>query len=824
MAKALAGYKCAVRIKSEGENVDSPTPKQAVGGAGAKPKPRPNPKAPRQTLPVRTPEERVQGHEEVSLGFSLEQVQIEALRCLQCKDPVCLQACPLHINVKAFIGLMAQGDFEAAFHKISEESPFPGICGRVCQHELFCEKACLMGKKLEPVAIGSLERFAADYHAQSESAAPPAVPAQTGARIALVGSGPASLIAAYDLVRNGYRVTVFEALHQLGGVLAYGIPNFRLPREIMHEEIDRLQTMGVEFRKDVIVGRTYTVDELFAEGFEAIFLGTGAGLPHLMNIPGENLIGVYTANEFLTRLNLMEAFRFPESDTPIRVGARTVVVGGGNSAMDAARWAKRMGSETTIMFRRGRAELRARLEEIEHAEEEGIHFEFLAAPLRLFGDDKGTLNEMECIRMKLGPPDESGRPSPVPLEGSEYRVPVDTVVMAIGQSPNPTVQRSTPQLITNRGKIVVNTQQQTSMPRVFAGGDVVRGGSTVILAMRDGRAAAAAIHEALQKQHADAAAGDVAGNVAPGFSPASAPIGATSAGLKPGATSVTTNAKTENLILAKRLITPEIAWFEVQATGIARHWHAGQFVILRPHADSERIPLTLVDGDAEKGTITLVVQGIGKTSRVLVAMDPGEILADLLGPLGQAAAIENAGHVVCIAGGVGVAELLPVAKAFRKAGNRVTALCGARSTAQIILDAELRTACDEVEWATDDGSAGMKGTVVDLMRAWKSKQTSPVGAAHVIGPIIMMRYAAALTKEWGVHTLASLNPIMVDGTGMCGGCRVTVGDKVKFACVDGPEFDAHKVDFEELTRRTRAYLDQERQTREAHACQIGLGQ
>jgi ferredoxin--NADP+ reductase len=278
----------------------------------------------------------------------------------------------------------------------------------------------------------------------------------------------------------------------------------------------------------------------------------------------------------------------------------------------------------------------------------------------------------------------------------------------------------------------------------------------------------------------------------------------------------------ENRILAKRLITPEIAWFEVQATGISRHWQAGQFVILRPRADSERIPLTLVDGDPEKGTITLVVQGIGKTSRVMVAMEPGEVIADLLGPLGQAAAIENVGHVVCIAGGVGVAELLPVARAFRKAGNRVTALCGARSTAQIILDAELRTTVDEVQWATDDGSAGMRGTVVDLMKAWKATQTSPVGAAHVIGPIPMMRYASALTREWGVPTMASLNPIMVDGTGMCGGCRVTVGDKVKFACVDGPEFDAHKVDFEELTRRTRAYLDEERQTREAHACQIGL--
>ena len=792
--------------------MDSQSPKQAdARPAEAKPKVRRNPKAPRQVLPVRSPEERSKSSAEVSLGFSLEQARIEALRCLQCKDPVCVQACPLHINVKSFIDLMAQGQFDAAFQKISEESPFPGICGRVCQHELFCEKSCLLGKKLEPVAIGSLERFAADKHRETGSPTPSSAATPQGARVALIGSGPASLIAAYDLVRNGYRVTVFEALHKLGGVLAYGIPNFRLPREIIGGEIARLQAMGVEFRKDVIVGKTYSVDELFAEGFEAVFLGTGAGLPHLMHIPGENLVGVYTANEFLTRLNLMEAFRFPQADTPVRIGARTVVVGGGNSAMDAARWAKRMGSETTIMFRRGRAELRARLEEIEHAEEEGVHFEFLAAPVRLFGDEKGTLREMECIRMKLGEPDESGRPSPVPMEGSEYRIPVDTVVMAIGQSPNPTVQRSTPQLVTNRGKITVDPKGQTSMARVFAGGDVVRGGSTVILAMRDGRAAAAAIHDAL-RNHEPASV--TATDVAPGLSPAHV-----DAGLKPGAT----DARAENRILAKRLITPEIAWFEVQASGISRHWKAGQFVILRPRADSERIPLTLVDGDPEKGSITLVVQGIGKTSRVLVSMERGEVVADLLGPLGQAAAIENVGHVVCIAGGVGVAELLPVARAFRKAGNRVTALCGARSTAQIILDAELRAACDEVQWATDDGSSGMKGTVVDLMRAWKAAQTSPVGAAHVIGPIPMMRFASALTREWGVPTMASLNPIMVDGTGMCGGCRVTVGDKVKFACVDGPEFDAHKVDFEELTRRTRAYLDEERQTREAHACQIGLG-
>jgi glutamate synthase (NADPH/NADH) small chain len=555
---------------------------------------------------------------------------------------------------------------------------------------------------------------------------------------------------------------------------------------------------------------------LFAEGFHAIFLGTGAGLPHLMNIPGENLIGVYTANEYLTRLNLMEAFRFPESDTPVRIGSRTVVVGGGNSAMDAARWSRRMGSDTTIMFRRGRAELRARLEEIEHAEEEGVHFDFLAAPVRLFGDDKGILREMECIRMQLGEPDESGRPSPVPMPGSEFRMPVETVVMAIGQSPNPTVQRATPQLLTKRGKVVVDASGQTSMPNVFAGGDVVRGGSTVILAMRDGRAAAAAIHSALQQAKAasDAVGAPLVGAQQGGQAALAADLVAARdrAPLQAG-----------NRILNKRVLTPDIAWLQVEAPEIARRWKPGQFVIIRPTEVSERIPLTVVDGEEATGSITLVVQALGKTSRTTVRLEVGGRLADLLGPLGQPATIEKVGNVLCVAGGVGVAELLPVARAFREVGNRVTALCGARSSGQIILDAELRSAADEVLWATDDGSEGLHGTVVDLMRAWRASNSCALGAAHVIGPIPMMRAAAEVTRTWGVLTYASLNPIMVDGTGMCGGCRVTVGGKVRFACVDGPEFDAHQVDFDELTRRTRAYLEQERVSRLQHECSIGLG-
>jgi glutamate synthase (NADPH/NADH) small chain len=462
--------------------------------------PKRNPKAPRQMPPEVSPLVRVQGAVEVAGGFTEEQARTESLRCLDCKDPKCVEACPLHIDIKSFIQRITQGDVEGAFNKISERSPFPGICGRVCQHELFCESACLLGKKLEPVAIGSLERFSSDYHRQFNSSAPVVTANPTGPKIAMVGSGPASLMASFVLAQRNYRVTVFEALHRLGGVLIYGVPPFRLPREILDSEIARLESMGVRFETDVIVGNSVTLEELFhEEGFEAVFLGTGAGLPYMLNISGENLIGVYTANEFLTRINLMHANE-ASAETPVNIGRHTVVIGGGNSAMDAARWSKRLGADTTILFRRGRAELRARAEEIEHAEQEGIKFEFLGAPVALFGDKDGWLNEMECLRMELGEPDSSGRPAPVPIAGSNYRIPVDTVIAAVGQAPNPTLQRTTPQLITNKGKIVVDVDRQTSMQKVFAGGDVVRGGSTVILAMSDGLAAADAIDRALKLQ------------------------------------------------------------------------------------------------------------------------------------------------------------------------------------------------------------------------------------------------------------------------------------------------------------------------------------
>jgi len=768
-------------------NTDSDTSGSNHARAGAN-KPKRTPKAPRQRETLLSAEARVGTSCEVNLGFSADQALKEALRCLHCVDPKCVGACPLHIDVRSFIDRLVESDFTGALESILQQSPFPGICGRVCQHERFCEKACLLGTKLEPVAIGSLERFAADHGSDSQPQCTKHLP--NGSRVALVGSGPASLIAARDLAVNGYRVTVFEALHELGGVLIYGIPEFRLPREVVHSEIDRLRAMGVQFRTDFLVGKTCSVEELFDQGYSAVFLGTGAGLPHMMGIPGENLIGVYTANEFLTRLNLMEAYRFPESDTPVRVGARTVVIGGGNSAMDAARWSRRMGSDTTVLFRRGRTELRARLEEIAHAEEEGVKFEFLAAPVRLEGDERGVLKRMQCIRMRLDAADESGRPSPVPIPDSEFWMDVNTIVAAVGQGPNPTVQRATPELRTKNGKIAIQESGETSLANVFAGGDVARGGSTVIQAMRDGRAAAEAIHQALNGK--DAAI----------FQPSP--------------------RNTQFRIISRAQIAPDTYTIEVEAVDIARHWRPGQFVVLRPTRESERIPLTLVDGDLAGGTIRLIFQAIGKTTQALASLRTGDSIADLLGPLGTPATAEYFGTVWCAGGGVGVAELLPVARALRRHGNHVVALVGARTASRMILDEEQRNTADEVHWATDDGSEGFHGNVVELMRYRRTQSHLVPKFVHVIGPIPLMRFAAQLTREWGVKTVASLNPIMVDGTGMCGGCRVSVGGKPVFACVDGPEFDAHQVDFDLLTLRNRAYMTEEKLVLERHECAIGL--
>ena len=447
-------------------------------------------------MPIRTPEERCRDFGEVALGYTAEQAIEEAGRCLQCKHKPCTGGCPVQVDIPAFIRLVAHGDFAGAYEVISRSSSLPAVCGRVCPQENQCEKHCVRGKNGEPVAIGRLERFVADWHNAHVTEAVISHP-QNGHKIAVVGSGPAGLACAGDLLKKGYAVTLFEALHIPGGVLVYGIPEFRLPKAIVEQEIRSLQAQGLQLMTNMVVGKVCSVDELMNEqGYEAVFVGTGAGLPRFMNIPGENFGGVYSANEFLTRVNLMKAYR-TDSATPIHRGKRVVVVGGGNVAMDAARCALRLGAEeVTIVYRRSAEELPARAEEVEHAVEEGIRFAFLTNPVEILGDANYRVSGIQCVTMALGEPDASGRRRPVEVADSLFTIPADTVIMAIGTSPNPLIKSTTAGLETQRwGGIVADEKGATSRPGVFAGGDAVTGAATVILAMGAGKQAAAAIDE-----------------------------------------------------------------------------------------------------------------------------------------------------------------------------------------------------------------------------------------------------------------------------------------------------------------------------------------
>ena len=454
-------------------------------------------------VPVREqdPALRATNFEEVCHGYNLEEATLEASRCLHCKNPRCVAACPVGISIPEFIAALHAGDLQGAADTIARDSSLPSVCGRVCPQETQCEGACVLGVKGEPVAIGKLERFVGDW--KLEHGAPTVAPApRNGHRVAVVGSGPAGLACASDLARMGYEVKIFEALHKVGGVLVYGIPEFRLPKErIVAREIEEVRKLGVEIETDVIVGRTLTVDSLLdEEGYEAVFIGSGAGLPRFMGIPGENLNGVVSANEFLTRTNLMHAYD-REYDTPIYVGQRVVVVGGGNVAMDAVRTAKRLGAEATIVYRRSEKELPARAEEVHHAREEGICFRMLTNPVEVLGDEKGWVRGVRCVEMELGEPDESGRRSPVVKPGSEFDIACDVVIMALGTSPNPLIPATTAGLETSRrGCIVADAQGTTTREGVFAGGDAVTGAATVILAMGAGRTAAKAIDEYIRNR------------------------------------------------------------------------------------------------------------------------------------------------------------------------------------------------------------------------------------------------------------------------------------------------------------------------------------
>ncbi len=451
-------------------------------------------------MPEQAPEDRARNFDEVPYGYTPETAIIEANRCMKCKKPGCVAGCPVHVDIPGFISLVQEGRFIEAAHKLKEQNALPAVCGRVCPQEEQCEIKCILGVKGEPVAIGRLERFVADYERASGNIELPELPPKTGKRVAVVGAGPAGLTVAGDLIRLGHEVTVFEALQAPGGVLTYGIPEFRLPKEIVYAEVHFLERMGVEFVMDFVVGRNATVRELMEEeGYDAVFIGSGAGLPSFMGIPGENLVGVYSANEYLTRSNLMKAYLFPKYDTPPIKRSRVAVIGGGNVAMDAARTALRLGGDVTIVYRRAREQMPARAEEIHHAEEEGVKMMLLNNPTRIIGDERHRVIGMECIKMELGEPDSSGRRRPIPVKGSEFILDVDTVIVAIGNKPNPLIPQTMPGLETTRhGTIVVDENTMaTAVPGVFAGGDIVSGAATVISAMGQGRIAAKSIHEYL---------------------------------------------------------------------------------------------------------------------------------------------------------------------------------------------------------------------------------------------------------------------------------------------------------------------------------------
>lgn len=449
------------------------------------------------------PKVRIKNFDEVALGYTEEEAILEASRCLQCPNPTCVAGCPVHVRIPEFIKAITERKFEEAYKIITSTNSLPAVCGRVCPQEEQCEKNCILNRIGKPIAIGRLERFVADYALQN-NIEEEVKPEKKNKKVAIIGSGPAGLTCAGDLLKMGYDVTIFEALHALGGVLTYGIPEFRLPKRIVEAEIERLKKLGAKVETNVVVGKTVTIDELMEEeGFEAVFIGTGAGLPRFMGIPGENLNGVYSANEFLTRINLMKAYKFPEHDTPIAVGKRVAVIGGGNVAMDAARSALRLEGveEVIVVYRRSKEEMPARAEEIEHAIEEGIKFEFLANPIRINGTEDGWVKSMDVIRMKLGEPDSSGRRRPIEIPGSEFTMEVDTVIMALGTSPNRLIPSTTKDIQVQKwGGIITDEDGRTSRPGIFAGGDAVTGAATVILAMGAGKKAAKAIDEYLRNK------------------------------------------------------------------------------------------------------------------------------------------------------------------------------------------------------------------------------------------------------------------------------------------------------------------------------------
>ncbi len=773
----------------------------------------------------------------MNVGYTAREVDLfvwlEVLRDKQCDERPCevgihiegkrgiVGGCPVKIHIPEMLDLLGKGRFKDALELIEGCNPLPNVTGRVCPQELQCQGVCTHTNR--PIEIGQLEWFLPQREKIVNPEAALALlkdhvdPWKRAEKppIAVVGSGPAGLINAYLLAVEGFPVTVFEAFHELGGVLRYGIPEFRLPNELIDDVVQKITMLGGKFVRNFIVGKTATLEELKSAGFWKIFVGTGAGLPRFMNVPGEHLLGVMSANEFLTRVNLMQGLK-EEYETPLPQvkGKQVIVIGAGNTAMDAARTSYRLGGNVTIVYRRTRAEMPVRKEELAHALEEGIQLKVLRAPTEFIGDEKthfvtgATLDIME-----LGEPDSSGRRSPVPTGKTELMA-VDLVIMALGNSPNPIIKDSEPRLKTTKwGSIDVSEgSQETSVEGVFSGGDATRGGSTAILAAGDGQAAARQIVGEI-----DLCATDIKDLVS-------------------RAAHYTDLSAAPQTIVEKIDLSEGIVEFVVSSPVVARAAKAGQFVRLLPWAKGELIPLTLADWDAKAGTIGLVVQAMGTSSIAINKMKVGEAFTGIGGPLGQPSDLhryEGNQTVIFTAGGLGLPPVYPIMREHLRMGNHVTLIAGFRSAQQLFWTGKgervdkLQQEFGElltVIYASNDGSFGEKGFVtVPLERLLKLNAEGKgrkIAEVVAIGPPLMMRAVADLTRPFGVKTVASLNSVMVDATGMCGACMVpvTINGKMvrKHACIDGPEIDAHIIDWDKFLPRFNQFKVQEQESKVRH--------
>jgi glutamate synthase (NADPH/NADH) small chain len=761
-------------------------------------------------------------------------VWLEALRDKQCEEKHCevgivvagrtepQGGCPVKIHIPEVLELVGTGKFHEALELIESCNPLPDVTGRVCPQELQCQGVCIF--KNRPIAIGQLEWFLPEREklvnpgGDARRFATHVDPWEAGAKppVAIIGSGPSGLINAYLLAAEGFPVTVFEAFHALGGVLRYGIPEFRLPNDLIDDVVGKIKLLGGRFVPNFVVGKTATIEELREAGFWRVFVGTGAGLPRFMDVPGEHYLDVMSANEFLTRVNLMQGLRDDyETPLPETVDKEVLVIGGGNTAMDAARTAHRLGGHVTIVYRRTRSEMPARVEELEHALEEGIRLHVLRSPREFLGDDAtGFVTTTILDVMELGEPDASGRRRPV-ATGRTETMSADLVIMALGNASNPIIKDSEPELHTTRwGTIDLEHagSQETSLPGVYSGGDAARGGSTAINAAGDGQAAAREIIG-----HVDVPGDRVAAMVR-------------------SARQFTERASSEHTLLAKAHLADGIEEITVRSPVIAGAARAGQFVRVLPWPDGELIPLTLADWDVETGTICLVVQGVGTSSIEINRMQVGDCFAGIAGPLGRPSEITaypTDQTVVFTAGGLGLPPVYPIMREHLRAGNHVTLIAGFRSAGLLFWtgDGERVAALQrefgdllEVVYTTNDGTFGVEGfvtTPLEAMLEAAAAGTRPAIAEVVaIGPPVMMRAVSDLTRRFGVHTVASLNSIMVDATGMCGACMVpvTIDGKIlrKHACIDGPEIDAHIIDWAKFLPRFGQFHEQERQSRIRH--------